>query len=368
MPQLSMGSDEVVVREWLTGIGETFSAGQTLMEIETDKAAMEVEAPFDGMLVDQRCAGGDAVPVGAVYGYAAPVGVTLEDALAELPRDGAVSQPDAPMAVPVAAAGERAPAGLVAFVAVEHGELAGVPLVVEPSGNGAGPPAAPAVLLDDRTLAGPARERRLSRRRRAIGRRMSAATAIPAFVVTREVDAEAAKAAVARARAGGLRVTFTDVLLRACAGAARANPAVNAWLVDGTVLDFEHVNVSLAVDAPDGVMAPVVRQVEGLDLAGIAAARADLVERARADRLDEGHLLGATLTLSNVAGLGAHTITPVLTAPQTAAIGVGMARPVDGRARITVTFVGDHRVLDGADGARFLRDFAAALESESAQE
>jgi pyruvate dehydrogenase E2 component (dihydrolipoamide acetyltransferase) len=219
--------------------------------------------------------------------------------------------------------------------------------------------------LDDRNAAGSGAERTLSRRRIAIARRMGVATAIPSFVVSREIATDAGKQAVATAREAGRRVTFTDVLLRACAVAGAAHPAANAWLLGETVVEFEHVNVALAVDAPEGVMAPVVKAVETLDLVAVAALREDLVSRARAGQLENRELLGATLTLSNVAGLGAHGITPVLTAPQVVALGVGMGREVGGREVVAVTFVGDHRVLDGADGARFLTTFAEALDAAS---
>jgi pyruvate dehydrogenase E2 component (dihydrolipoamide acetyltransferase) len=131
------------------------------------------------------------------------------------------------------------------------------------------------------------------------------------------------------------------------------------------VIEFEHVNVAVAVDAPDGVMAPVIKAVDALDLPGLVAARGDLVTRAREGKLEAKELLGATLTLSNVAGLGAHGILPVLTAPQVVAVGVGMARETGAGETIAVSLVADHRVLDGADGARFLTTFAEALEAAS---
>jgi pyruvate/2-oxoglutarate dehydrogenase complex dihydrolipoamide acyltransferase (E2) component len=124
---------------------------------------------------------------------------------------------------------------------------------------------------------------------------------------------------------------------------------------------FDRVGVALAVDADEGVSAPVVRGVESLGLLEIAAARADLVARARAGTLTPDELTGATVTLSNVAGLGAHAITPVLTAPQAVAVGVGSARPTAAGKQVTIAFVGDHRLLDGADGARYLETVAQAL-------
>ena len=133
------------------------------------------------------------------------------------------------------------------------------------------------------------------------------------------------------------------------------SPNANAWLVGDTVLEFAAVNVALAVDASGGVIAPVLRDAGALDLAQLAERRADLVSRAREGRVTEHDLSGGTLTVSNVAGLGAHAITPVLTPPQAVALGLGSARAADDGRTLTATLVGDHRLLDGADGARFLR-------------
>jgi pyruvate dehydrogenase E2 component (dihydrolipoamide acetyltransferase) len=358
MPQLALGSDEVVVREWLVSDGEEFALGEPLLEIETDKATMEVEALFPGVLLEARCQEGDTVTVGAVIGYAAEPGADLAAARAAMAatRDGAPGpeEPAPAPATPAPAAEQPAPAAAaVRFFAVEEGELAGLPAAATAG--------APVVDLD-RAAAGDATEHPLSRRRLAIARRMSAATAIPAFVVHREIPAEAAFAAVEIARARSAGVTFTDLLILACGVAGREHPHANAWLVGDTVLEFAAVNVAVAVDAPGGVIAPVVRDVGGLDLEAIAERRADLVARAREGRVSERELSGATLTLSNVAGLGAHAMTPVLTPPQAVAIGVGSARVVAGERTITASLVGDHRLLDGADGARFLASFAAALE------
>jgi pyruvate dehydrogenase E2 component (dihydrolipoamide acetyltransferase) len=358
MPQLALGSDEVIVRGWLVSEGEEFALGQALLEIETDKATMDVEALFAGVLLEARCQDGDTVTVGTVIAYAAEPGADLAAARAALAQlDGhalaAAPREATPVAAPVAASAPPvSQAAAAEFFTVEHGEVAGLPAAVVAR--------APVVDLD-REAAGDAAEHSLGRRRLAIARRMSAAAAIPAFVIQREIPAAAAFAALDAARAQSASVTFTDLLIRACGAAGREHENANAWLVGDTVLAFAAVNVALAVDAPGGVIAPVIRDVTSLELADIAEQRADLVARARAGRVSERELSGATLTLSNVAGLGAHAMTPVLTPPQVVALGVGTARDVAGERTLTVTLVGDHRLLDGADGARFLASFAAAL-------
>ncbi|MDO8212677.1 2-oxo acid dehydrogenase subunit E2 [Conexibacter sp. CPCC 206217] len=379
MPQLALGAEEVVLVGWLCEVGEGFSEGDPIAEIETDKAKMDVEAPFDGVLVQQVSSDGDTVEVGAVYGRMVDVGEDVEAALAEAaaPEPSpavAVAPTPAPVALAAAPAitppSPAAEDGLVPFLVVEHGELAGIPrpgwtrtaaapLALVPPSDPAPAPA----LVDDPASSGTYAARRLSRRRLAIGRRMAAATAIPCFVLQREIEAGPARRAVAAAREEGHAVTFTDVLLRAMGAAGAAHPAANAWVLPSgeEAWEFEHVGVALAVDVPGGVTAPVVRGVQRLDLSEIATARADLVTRARAGELAVEELTGATVTLSNVAGLGVHAITPVLTVPQSVAIGVGRARPTAAGELLTVTLVADHRQLDGADGARYLETLATAL-------
>jgi pyruvate dehydrogenase E2 component (dihydrolipoamide acetyltransferase) len=297
------------------------------------------------VLVDQACAEGDTVAVGAVIGYAVEPGGDAGAARAALPE--AAPEPATVPAVATAAVeAPAAPAVARSFIDVEDGEVAGLGLP-----RRSPPPA------EDPGPAGPFARRALTRRRLAIGRRMAAATAVPTFVVQREVPAAAAITAVESARAAGRATTLTDLLVKAVAAAAAAHPRANAWVLDGELMEFEHVGVALAVDTPDGVVAPVIRDAETLSLDVLAERRGDLVSRARAYALDARELAGATISLSNVAGLGSHAIVPVLTVPQAVAIGTGTAR--DGL--VSVTLVGDHRAVDGADGARFLATFAEAL-------
>jgi pyruvate dehydrogenase E2 component (dihydrolipoamide acetyltransferase) len=243
-----------------------------------------------------------------------------------------------------------------AFVTVEAGELAGLPSrAAADAAAGAALTNATSV-LDDPTLSGRFTERKLSRARIAIGRRL--ATHIPAFSVVRNIDVAPALKRLQNARRAGDQVTLTDLLLEACAVAAQGVPQANAWLVDGKIREFEHVGIALAVDTPEGVIAPVVRRVESLGVLEIAAVRADLVERTRTGAIQARELTGATISLSNVGALQAHAVVPVVTLPQVAVLGVGAAG-ADGT--LTCTFVGDHRALDGADGARFLAIFDAAF-------
>jgi pyruvate dehydrogenase E2 component (dihydrolipoamide acetyltransferase) len=380
MPQLALGSEDVTVVEWLVGIGDSFTVGTPLLTIETDKATMDVEAPFDGIVAETLCAPGDLVAVSAPIMHAREAGdapdteppqtdtdgaraATVEagapraasDAEPE-PAAGSAESPQRVRATPSVPAGSTPNVLTTAFVTVEDGELAGLPSrrAADAAANGA--PADPTSVLDDPALSGRFTERKLSRARIAIGRRL--ATQIPAFSVARNIDVAPALQRVQSARSAGDHVTLTDLLLEACAVAAQGVPQANAWLIDGTIREFAHVGIALAVDTPEGVIAPVVRSVESLGVVEIAAVRTDLVERTRGGVIQARELTGATISLSNVGGLQAHAVVPVVTLPQVAVLGVGAARA---GGTLTCTFVGDHRALDGADGARFLTIFDAAF-------
>jgi pyruvate dehydrogenase E2 component (dihydrolipoamide acetyltransferase) len=364
MPVIALASDEVVVQKWLVMPGDAFAAGDPILEVETDKASADVEAAFDGVLVESTCDSGDVVVAGAVIGYASEAGTLLEDARDELSAIKHTAPGDdgdrparvdtfAPVVDSGASAADHTAGDLVRPIDVPHGELAG--LSHRSATRHRLAQAAPVLWSPDT----PRARHALSRRRQAIGRSMTPATSVPTFAVTKDVSI--ASAASPRDLAEHARVTLTDMLLRACGVACNTHPRANAWLFEDTVFEFEHVNVAVAVDTPEGVLAPVVKRVEELGLHDIGTARRDLVERARAGRLDPDDLIGATMTLSNLAGLGAHAITPVLTVPQVIALGVGTSRVLGDDEVISVTLVADHRALDGGDGARFLATFADAL-------
>jgi pyruvate/2-oxoglutarate dehydrogenase complex dihydrolipoamide acyltransferase (E2) component len=335
MPQIALGDEEVTIVAWFKEPGEVVAEGEPLLEIETEKASMEVEAPFGGTLASRLAAAGDVVSTGQLIatldGDAKPPTVPSPEPAVTV---AVPSRPDAGVPAPPR---RGAPASLV-----EHGELRGIRTASPPTRVG--------------TPAG-ARPEPLSRRRLAIARRLSEAAAIPQFSVAREIPTAAPEAAVAAARDAGVVATLTDAFLLALGRAAADVPRANAWLVDDTLELFARVSVALAVDTPEGVLAPVVHNADTIDIGAVAQARAALVERARAGRLAQSEIEGATITLSNVGGLGGDSLVPVITPPQVAVVGVGRSRPT---GSATFTFVGDHRALDGADGARFL----AALERE----
>ena len=199
---------------------------------------------------------------------------------------------------------------------------------------------------------------------RTAARRMVKAWEAPVFHLSVDVDMTSALAAK------GDGVTVSDLLVRCCTLALREHPSVNAHYGDESVTMFEDVNVGLAVATAAGLMVPVIQRAQNLDVAGVGAARRDLVARAHGGALKMPDVTGGTFTVSNLGMLGVDAFDAILNTPQVAILAVGSTRPqptlVDGdtvwrpTARFTLTC--DHRALDGATGARFLATLRSELE------
>ena len=205
---------------------------------------------------------------------------------------------------------------------------------------------------------------------RTAARRMVKAWEAPVFHLGIDVDMSAALAAKEATPAG---VTISDILLRACAAALRAHPRLNAWYDDETVTQVNDVNIGLAVATDAGLMVPVIHRTDQLSITGIAAARRDIVDRARTSQLGMADVTGGTFTVSNLGMLGIDEFDAILNVPQVAilavsatrqrqvwieSVGGGAWKPI---ARFTLTC--DHRAIDGAAGAAFLATLRAELES-----
>ena len=203
--------------------------------------------------------------------------------------------------------------------------------------------------------------------RRTAARRMVIAWEAPVFHLNVEVDMTAAL----RVKEQTSGATVTDALLRACARALAAHPAVNAHYGDEAVTSFEEVNLGMAVATDAGLMVPVIAGADRLDLAGIAAARRDIATRAREGRLQMADVTGGTFTVSNLGMMGIDRFDAILNVPQVAILAVGSTRHRqvwnDGdpvwRPIAELTLTCDHRAIDGATGAGFLTAVREHLES-----
>ena len=195
---------------------------------------------------------------------------------------------------------------------------------------------------------------------------------VPHFYLQRDVDATRLNSwrDTIRRRAGYEKVTHTDLLIVLCAAALREHPRVNSTWADGSVRRQESINVGIAVAAEDALIVPVVHDADRLELRAVADARCDLVARARERKLRSQDVTGGTFTISNLGMFGVDAFHAIVNAPQAAILAVGriLERLVvvagDGvvKPTMTVTLSFDHRVVDGAEGARFLDTLAGLVE------
>jgi pyruvate dehydrogenase E2 component (dihydrolipoamide acetyltransferase) len=385
MPALGMAQDTGKVVRWLRREGDQVTKGEPLLEVETDKVTVEVEAPADGLLGAVQAGEGDDVPVGRSVALilapgeepAEPTGEPAgppEPALAELAK-GVEAAPDGDSRPASERIGSRRPLASpkARRLAAEQGlELATL--------MGSGPHGA-VVAADVEALAGPPPSPAAGLAPvGAVWRRMAERTAqswrtAPHFFLLRDVDASRLLSwrDVVRRGPEGESVTITDLLVKLAAEALRRHPGVNAAWADGAIRRSESINVGLAVAVEEGLVVPVVRSADSLSLADIAARRQELVSAARAGRLRLEDVSDGTFTVSNLGMFGVDGFLAVLNPPQAAILAVGriaervvsvggspVVRPI---LSISVSF--DHRVVDGARGAEFL-DTLASLAEEPA--
>jgi pyruvate dehydrogenase E2 component (dihydrolipoamide acetyltransferase) len=360
MPALGMNQDTGRLVTWLRTEGDTVARGEPIMEIETDKATVEVEAPADGVLAGISAREGDEVPVGRRIAVILRPGETLDAAPSTPAPPAAPAAPAAP--APPAPPAARPPASpLARRLAAEAGiDVAAL------AGTGPGG----AVKAADVPSAAPQRGTWAAMARRTAE---SWAT-IPHFSLEREVDAgrlESWRASALRTTEG---VTITDLLVRLAGACLPRHPLVNGrWDGRRTVANDE-VNVGIAVAVEQGVVVAVVGGADRLSLAGVVARRRELVERARSGRLRQADVEGATFTISNLGMYAVDAFTPIVDAPQAAILAVGRIQdrlvPAAGGAqvgrRMRLTMSCDHRAVDGARAAAFLTDLGDLVEEPAA--
>lgn len=210
------------------------------------------------------------------------------------------------------------------------------------------------------------RRRELSKTQRLMVRAMKAAWSVPMFPITVEVDMTAA---LARRQAGA---TVTDILLLHCAATLAKHPGLNAHWQDEGVVEYDDVNLGLAVASDRGLTVPVIHRAQALSLAEIAGKRNALVDKVRSGRIGIAEVTGGTFTISNLGMLGVSRFTAIINPPQVAILAVGstVRRQVwhdgkpDWRPMAELTLTSDHRAVDGAHAAAFLNDLKSRLEAD----
>src|SRR5579862_8563969 len=367
---------------WLKSEGEPVKKGEPLYELDTDKVTQEVEAEANGVLLKISVPEGE-VEVGRTIAFIGNEGETVVVEAPAAPKAEASTPAEktpeaAPAPEPQTTNGRIKASPLARRLARERGiDLAAV--------RGTGPEGrivAEDVERSDVTAVPPApvsgphsaevTSTPLSNIRKTIARRLTEAWTVPAFMLTVSADMTRANEIVARRRElePDVRVTVTDLLTRVCAQALVRHPDMNVQYTEDALLSFPNANVGIAVAAPQGLVVPVVHNAEQLTLSQIAGVRGDLVSRAREGKLRAEDLDGGTFTISNLGMFDVDQFVAVLNPPQASILAVGATReqvvPRDGDLEIlplmTMTLTCDHRAVDGATGAEFLKTIKTFLE------
>jgi pyruvate dehydrogenase E2 component (dihydrolipoamide acetyltransferase) len=423
MPALSPTMTEGTLARWLKKEGDTIKAGDVIAEIETDKATMEVEAVDEGILgkilvadgqanvkVNEPIAvlveEGESVPSGAPAPAATPAPAAASAPAAapaaEAPPPGRAAtssanghaQPSSgdrvfasPLArrmakqagIDLSALKGTGPNGRIVRADIEAAQTGGAPTAaVAPAPAQGAAPAAPVAKPTAPAITAPHTLVPHSSMRKVIARRLTEAkSTIPHFYVSMDIEIDALIDLMKQLNAkspkegpGVYAVTINDLVIKAAAATLRQVPTVNAsWTDDGMVF-YDDVDISVAVSIPDGLITPIIRKADQKGLATISREMKDLAGRARAGKLKPEEFQGGGFSISNMGMFGVSEFSAIINPPQSAilAVAAGQKRPVvknDALAIATVmtcTLSVDHRCVDGALGARWLREFKTIVE------
>jgi pyruvate dehydrogenase E2 component (dihydrolipoamide acetyltransferase) len=407
MPKMGDGMEEGTLVEWLKGDGDAVKSGEVIGTIQTDKATLELEAPSSGKLAGFLIKPGETVPVGRPIAVILGSGESLPDGwgsgkAAAPPAAKSASEPEKPAApakkeevAEVESAREPVEASAAADERIKSSPLArkvaaerGIDLSTI-TGSGPGgrivekdipataaaqsgkPAAAPAVLASASDSTVP-----LTRLNIITGQRtQQSKSTVPHFYVTVEVDVESILSIRAQfERDGATKPSINDFVVRACALALRDMPEVNASLGDKAAIRHGAVNIGMAVAVADGLTMPVIKNADAMTLTQISAASKGLASRARENKLSPEELSGSTFAISNMGMLDVDEFIAIINAPNAAIVAIASARKrvvVDDsgeivvRTKMNITGSFDHRLVDGAGGAKFVNIVRAYLEAPS---
>jgi pyruvate dehydrogenase E2 component (dihydrolipoamide acetyltransferase) len=383
MPALEMAQETGKLISWLKKEGEAVAKGEPLLEVETDKAVMEIESPGDGILAAIKVEAGMEVPVGQTIAWIVTPG--------ELPPTDEVAAASGRKNTSVAAAASTSvPASRT------PPQSATQPIKISPKarriasergvnladvkGSGAGGEILASDVLafaEPKAGSAPTTIESGSPISRLMAERTTQSwTTVPHFFMVREVDAGALNEARQKLgpeieKAYELKLTHSDLLLALAAGVLQKHPRINASWTSAGVRQNDEINIGLAMAVDEGVVAPVIRSAQKITLGEIAIQRRDLTERARGHKLRASDLAGGTFTISNLGMFGVDAFTAIIIPPQAAILAVGAIAdrvvPVNGhpgvRPLMTLTLSSDHRVVDGARAADFMRDLVEAIQN-----
>ncbi|WP_422348934.1 2-oxo acid dehydrogenase subunit E2 [Flagellimonas sp.] len=408
MPRLSDTMEEGTVASWLKKVGDAVEEGDILAEIETDKATMEFESFYSGTLLHIGIQEGESAPVDEVLAVIGPEGTDV-NAVLSAPA-GAPAAESAPVA-------EKAPAAAPAqeptiqAAPSQNGRILASPLAKKiasdkginladvagsgdhgriikrdvenyqpsqktaPAAEKVEAPAATAPIVPVPVAVGEESQEEVknSSMRKAITKHLGASKfSAPHFYLTIEVDMDNAKAS--RAQINNLpdtKVSFNDMVLKACAMALKKHPQVNTTWTDEATIYKHHIHMGVAVAVDEGLVVPVIKFADQLSLTQLGASVKDLAGRARSKKIKPDEMEGSTFTVSNLGMFGILEFTSIINKPNSAILSVGaiVEKPVVKNGEIVVgstmkvTLACDHRTVDGAVGAQFLQTLRAYLEN-----
>ena len=389
MPALEMAQETGKLIAWRKQEGDRVTKGEPLLEIETDKAVVEVEAPADGILAGIKASAGEDIPVGQTIAWIVAPGEAPpieNESTTPAARAGSHGKAEPPQVVAALASSSARPPASSARISPKARRLAkelGVDISTLRGSGSDGEilasdvqeaAAAPGTSSDAEKKSGSI-EVPSSLGRIMAERTTQSWTTVPHFFVTREIDATALNAYRERVlseiqSAHHLRISHTDLLVSLTARILLKHPRLNAsWTAEGIRL-HNHVNMGIAIAVNDGVVAAVIPNAHSASLADIAIQRRDVAERARAGKLRPADIADATFTISNLGMYQVDQFSAIITPPQAAILAVGtiadrvvvVKGQIEVRPTMTLTLSCDHRVADGARAARFLSDLAEALQ------
>ncbi len=379
MPALEMAQETGKLLAWRKKEGERVAKGEPLLEIETDKAVVEVEAPGDGVLAGVTADVGAVIPVGQTIAWLVAPG--------EKPPTKVVT------AAPAARASGGVERSVVAATQVSAQPRVSAPQISPKARRiakelgvdimrlrGTGPDGT--ITTEDvqafavgKSAAASSGDEPLSQIARLMAERTTQSwTSVPHFFLVRDVDAGglvdlSKKLSPEIEKTYGARMTITDLLIALVAKVLAKHPRMNSsWTGEG-IRSNPEINISVAMAVKDGVVGTVIHKANTTQLGEISAQRRDLTERARAGRLRPADITGGTFTISNLGMYKVDAFSAIITPPQAAILAVGSISdrvvPVDGkpgvRPMMTMTLSSDHRVVDGAKAAEFLSELAEAI-------
>jgi pyruvate dehydrogenase E2 component (dihydrolipoamide acetyltransferase) len=389
VPEAGFSVTEGTVVQWHKNVGEKVQEGETIVSVETDKVVVEIPARYTGVLIEIKHEVGEIVPIGAVLGMIQAEGEERPIPAGET-RDR-ISTEKEPLAAGTRTTGSEKERRNISPLARDIARHEGIDLARISVGSGPGGRIVKEDVLrliqkkeavEPETRQAPTRieaqeKVKLVGWRKVIADRMiSSARNVPQASTLMEIDVTEIARIIASTRGGPdqVRLTYLPFIMKAVQVGMEVAPEINAYCYDDGFILQRELNIGVAVDLGEKLIVPVVKGVRDKSIPELAEEVRNLAEKARAEKLEAKDVEGGTITLTNLGPFGAYAAVPLILQPQTTIIGIGASREVPSvvngsieiRKSMMITGVFDHRVINGAAGARFLREMKRYLEDPKA--